>query len=57
MTIEKRYNRKQVAKMLGCHPSTLDRNVSKGNFPAPEQFLGRPMWRESVVRAYLESKK
>ena len=57
MIVEKRFNRSQVAKKLGCHPSTLDRNVRNGNFPPPERFLGRLLWRESVVVEYLESRK
>lgn len=57
MIVEKRFNRSQVAKILGCHPSTLDRNVGKGNFPLPERHLGRPLWRESVIAGYLESRK
>lgn len=57
MTVEKRYTRKQVAEMLGCHPITLDRNVIKGKFPAPEKILGRPTWRESVLKKYFESRK
>lgn len=57
MTIEKRYNRRQVAEILGCHVRTLDRNVIEGKFPPPEKVLGRPSWRESVIVKYLESRK
>lgn len=57
MTIEKRYNRRQVCELFGCHPSTLHRNVVKGLFPPPEKVLGRPSWRESVIVKYLESRK
>jgi predicted DNA-binding transcriptional regulator AlpA len=57
MTFEKRYSRKQVSEMLGCHPITLDRHVRKGEFPPPEKILGRPTWRESVLVKYFNERK
>ncbi len=34
---------------------TIWRKVRSGRFPAPEDILDRPGWRETIIQRYLES--
>lgn len=35
--------------------TTIWRKVKAGKFPEPQIILGRPGWRESVIKEYLEN--
>jgi len=51
----------RVAKMLGCHPKTIDRLVARttGNpFPSPTCWIGsRRLWAASTIQAWLAAEQ
>jgi len=52
-------NKKQVAELIGCHPQTVIRHASNGDFPSPIRFGGRghPRWGIADVQAWLSEQK
>jgi len=52
-------SKKQVAELIGCHPRTVTRHASNGDFPAPIRLGGRghPRWDIRDVQAWLTEQK
>ncbi|HOH80742.1 MAG TPA: hypothetical protein PLS25_03890 [Methanoregulaceae archaeon] len=42
---------KALAEMCNCHPQTIKRYVTRGEFPPPVRLGGKPCW---TVRSILE---
>lgn len=50
-------NRKQVAKITGLSPATIDRERKTANFPQPLQISARRVaWPASSIREWVKSR-
>lgn len=49
-------NKREVAEMCGFSVSTLYRLADQGKFPRSTKIVGHNVWRESVVRAWIDAR-
>lgn len=49
--------RKEVAKLLGVNPSTVDLWRAKGIFPRPIMLGDIPVWLKEEIVAWMESRR
>ena len=55
MALDKIYRYKDLMKLGYGDRTSIWRKWHSGEFPVPQQILGRPGWRESVLQEYNEN--
>jgi hypothetical protein len=45
-----------LAEMLGCHPITIKRSVTRGELPPPVRMNGKPCWTARSIVEHIEER-